>query len=178
MPDETTNDEITEPAGEDEGQEPSTTEANEPDPTEQAENSDESSEADELTRDDAVAALAKVRKSEAKTRTRLRELEAQFKDAKTPEEVQEIIEKLAADNAGETRALLVENVALKHGLPDELRDVLKGNSRDELEAHAVVLKKYAPTGDDELEGGLTPGTGDPSGADVADAVKRVRANRY
>ena len=122
-----------------------------------------------LSHEDALGALAALRKSEALMRTRLRETEDRYKDAKTPEQVHAV-----------THALIVENVALSHNLPADLAGLLQGSTREELAAHAKVLSKYAPvapTEDPELEGGLTPG-GDTEDFDPVAAARAVRKNRY
>lgn len=156
-----------------EGQEPGEGDETEETPSE----NDESS----LDLDSAKKALSKVRKENAATRTKLRDMEAKFADAKTPEEVEAALADLKAANAAEAHALVVENVALKHKLPDDLAAALKGATREELEAHAAVLAKYVPAeaGDDpDLKGGLDP-SGDPDGAfDPVKAARQARANRW
>lgn len=142
----------------------------EPEPTD-----DEDSK---LDLDSAKAALAKVRKEAGTSRAKLRDLEAKFKDAKTPEQVAEVVAQLAADNATETRSLLVENVALLAGLAPEFHDRLKGDTREELEADAKALAKLtgkkAKVTDPKLSGGLTP-EGDEPVFDVAAAREAARA---
>jgi hypothetical protein len=75
----------------------------------------------------------------------------------------------------------VENVALKHGLPDDLTEALKAfnaNTRDELEAHAKVLAKYAPANEEapELRGGLDPST-NPEDFDAKAEAQKMRQRR-
>lgn len=190
-----TNDEQ-QPAEEVEGQAPDDTseEGNQPDPEQEAEENEEQTdeeqddedESDEdkssdLSREDALAALTKTRKSEAKYRTRLRDLEAKFENAKTPEEVESVIEEIRTANATETRDLLVENVALKHGLPDDLTEALKAfnaSTREELDAHAKVLAKYAPRNeeDPDLSGGLDP-SDNPEDFDPKKTAQQMRRQR-
>lgn len=134
-----------------------------------------------LSHEDALQALDKTRKSEAKYRTRLREVEAKFEGAKTPEEIAAVIEEIKGENATEARALLVENVALKHRLPDDLASALRGDSREELEAHAKVLSKYVPDegpskDPENLSGGLNPSDDDES-FDPAAIARRNRKSR-
>lgn len=147
--------------------------------TETTEETEESGK-DTLDLDGAKAALAKVRKSEAAMRVRLREAETKLADAKTPEEVEALRKEIAETNATEAQALVVENVALKFGLPDDLAAALKGSTREELEAHAKVLAKYAPSTevvDPELNGGLDP-TGEPDGTyDPQKRAQQLRAER-
>lgn len=135
----------------------------------------------QLSHEDALAALAKVRKEAAATRLRLRDAETKLSEAKTPEEVEAAIEEIKNASANEARAMLVENVALKHKLPDDLASALKGDTREELEAHAKVLAKYAPVTDEddpELEGGLRPGDSGDEAIDMAAHVTRLRNQRY
>lgn len=180
------------PAEEVEGQAPGETteqgtENNEPDDNEQAseeqneENEDEGDESQsKLSHEDALKALSKTRKSEAKYRTRLRELESKLENAKTPEEVESLLNEVKTENAREARTLLVENVALKHGLPADLAEALKGDTREELEAHAKVLAKYAPAPEveeEDLSGGLNPSGNDES-FDPVKLAREARRRRY
>lgn len=138
-----------------------------------------------LTLDDAKQALAKVRQSEAKMRVRLREAEAALEGAKTPEEVEAVIQKMKDDTASETRELLLENVALSAGLPKEFHSRLVGATREELEADAKALAKLVgrpeSPDDPELSGGLSPqGGNDPEVFDVdaaRAAARKARSNR-
>ena len=129
----------------------------------------------------ALKALSKVRGENASWRTKYRELETKLGEAKTPEQVAEIVAGITADRETSERALVMENVALKHGLPDDLAAALKGNTREELEAHAKVLAKYAPvqeeTPDPEnLRGGLDPDQGGDS-FDAKAELAKVRRRR-
>lgn len=115
----------------------------------------------ELTPEQYQAELTRVRAEAANYRTRLRENEKKLANAKTPEEVEAALNELKETNAKAERDLIVENVALKHKLPEELAEVLRGDTREELEAHAEKLAKFVtPGGDgpsaDELRGGLNP----------------------
>jgi hypothetical protein len=142
---------------------------------------EEAGEKSQLSHDDALAALAKVRKEAAASRTRAREAEEKLSAAKTPEEVEAAIQSIKDANASDAKAMLIENVALKHKLPDDLASALKGNTREELEAHAKVLAKYAPvidSDDPDLEGGLRPGDSGDEAIDMAAHVARIRQNRY
>ncbi|GAA4726375.1 hypothetical protein GCM10023350_06390 [Nocardioides endophyticus] len=79
------------------------------------------------------------------------------------------------------RAQLVQSAALEHNLPNELAEALKGETSEEIEAHAKVLAKFAsvePADDPELSGGLDP-LGDPDGEfDALAAARRARAQRW
>lgn len=133
------------------------------------EGTDDESESGDESKDDkggdelpewARTKLTKANGEAANYRTKLREAEDKLKDAKSLEEVDEIVNTLKAEREASERALLIENVALKNGLPNELAELLKGDTRDELEAHAQKLKKFAPSDEEDeditLEGGLTP----------------------
>lgn len=141
---------------------------------------EESGEDDsDLTLEDAKGALAKVRRENATWRTRYAELEKKLEGATAPEQIEAIKEEVRSEVAADSRALLVENVALKHSLPEELADALKGDTREELEAHAKVLAKFVPVEpeeDPDLEGGLDagkPGSGfDPKATARANSRRR------
>lgn len=129
---------------------------------------------------EALKALKKARKEAGNYRTRLRTVEAQLANAKTPEEFQAAVDQIKADNEAEAIALHRENVALRFKLPDDVAATLHGKSKDELEAHAKVLAKYIVSndGDPEYQGGLDPDSDTGGSDDVAATVKRVRQNRY
>jgi hypothetical protein len=145
-------------------------------------------EGNTLSHEDAIAALKKTRKSEAGYRTRLRELEKVLENAKTPEEFEAAITELKTTNATEARSLMVENVVLHAKLPAELATTLTatltklaeaGSTREELEAHAKALAKFAPTEESDpenLEGGLIPrgsdGSFDPKAIALANRKRR------
>lgn len=173
----TTTDETTTP-----DDEPTTEETtDEVTPEDADETTEEEAEKSQLSHEDALAALAKVRKEAAASRTRLREAEAKLAEAKTPDEVEAAIQSIKDANAADAKAMLIENVALKHKLPDDLASALKGDTREELEAHAKVLAKYAPvidSDDPDLEGGLRPGDSGDEAIDMAAHVSRIRQNRY
>jgi hypothetical protein len=185
--DEQTNE--NQPADDAEGQEPDESpEAQEPD-DEQAENEEQAEEEAEdaeeegednessLSPEDALKAVSKLRKENAGWRKKFRDLEAKMAEAVTPEKVEELRTELAT----EARNLLVENVALKHNLPPELAERLTGNTRDELEADAKKLTKFAVkvgSSADDLRGGLDPsdeeGEFDPVA--IAKAHRKRRGN--
>jgi len=133
---------------------------------------------EEVPADVLRANLTKANQEAARYRTRLREVEKALAERKTPEEVEEIRLSLIAERETAERSLLIENVALKHSLPSELAELLKGETREELEAHAIALAKFAPKEESndvppgDLNGGLNPGSG--GGDDDGDALARVR----
>lgn len=132
-----------------------------------------------LTYEELEAELGKVRSEAADRRVRAKALEDKLTNAKSPEEVEEILGKERETTQAETRKLTVENVALKFELPDALRDVLKGETREELEAHAKVLSEFAPAGDPEgnPRGGLDPNNNE-GGFDPVKTAREARATRY
>lgn len=141
-------------------------------------NGDEGSDSD-VPADVLRANLTKANQEAARYRTRLREVEKELEKRKTPEEVESLLGELKSERETAERSLLIENVALKHHLPEDLAALLKGETREELDAHALVLAKYAPKpeGDDEvppgdLDGGLNPGSG--NSGDALSARERVR----
>ncbi|MEV4642766.1 hypothetical protein AB0J80_36035 [Actinoplanes sp. NPDC049548] len=123
--------------------------------------------------------LAKANAEAAKYRTTLRETEAKLKDARTPEELDAAVKSVQEENARLQRELLVSDTARKFDLPDELRDVLKGSTQQELEAHAKVLQKYATPANTpgELSGGLDP-SDETDAFDPVKAARAARARRY
>lgn len=166
-----------EPAGEQAGSE----EQQQNPEGEQPEDGEDNGE--ELPPEVVAKELSKARKEAAKYRTKLREAEEKFKDAKTPEEIEAIVSELRTEREATEHALTVENVVLKHRLPDELAEVLsaasKGKTREELEKHAQALAKYAHAEDDDephLSGGLRPGSSDES-FDAAAIARQVRRPR-
>lgn len=101
----------------------------------------------------------------ANYRTKLREAEDKLKNAKTPEEFEAIVKEMTEQREKTEHSLVVENVALKAKLPKDLAELLAENSvgktREQIEAHALVLAKYAPVDEDEEvvpKGGLRPQT--------------------
>lgn len=110
--------------------------------------------------------LTKANAEAASYRTKLREAEKAAENAKTPEEVEALVTALKAEredqerkDAEAARALLIENIALKHRLPAKLANRLVGNTREELEADAKELAADFADDDNEdvfLEGGLSP----------------------
>lgn len=173
------NEEVETPVVKDEGQEPDADEqGTEPDD----EQADTTKGITNL--DDALAEVTKTRKEAAKYRTRLRDLEAQLEKATTPEQIAELVATAKAEAEAEARTMLVENVALKHGLPDDLAALLKGETREELDAHAETLKKYVPANegpepeaDPDIQGGLG-GTSAGPAFDPRAQVAKVRKRRF
>lgn len=101
--------------------------------------------------------LTKANAEAANYRTKLREAEEKLKDAKSLEEVDALITEMRTARETAEHDLLVENVALKHDLPAEALEFLKGNTREELEASASkLMQMFDAGGARHLEGGLNP----------------------
>jgi hypothetical protein len=143
----------------------------------------EGNEGDEEKSEDVPAdvlrtKLTKANAEAANYRTRLRELEAKFKDAKTPEEVATAVAELTEANAKLAREVEVAKVARKHKLPDELAELVKGDTPEEMDAHAKTLAKFAgKPAPEDLEGGLDPSAGSDKFDPVATA-RRARTSRF
>ncbi|MEU8327316.1 hypothetical protein [Micromonospora sp. NPDC048839] len=122
--------------------------------------------------------LTKANAEAANFRTKLREAEAKLTAAKTVEEFEAATQELRTANQALEHELLVERVARKAKLPDDLAGRLKGSTYDELLADAKALARYA-VGDEpgELRGGLNPN--DDEGAfDPVKTAREARARRY
>lgn len=135
----------------------------------------------DLSLEDALSEVTKTRAEAANYRTRAKAAEKALAEAKTLEEVQQIIDKMTAERESAERTLLAENVALTHGLPSALAARLQGNTRDELEADAKALAELVATGDDDdrprrPKGGLDPSEGDDEsdGADPGALARLIR----
>lgn len=109
----------------------------------------------------------------ANYRVKLRETEAKFANAKTPEEFEAAVTELKAQNAALERSILLNTVAAKHELPPALAKRLAGATPEELEADAKELAKLIVAAPESLGGGLTP----DDGTDDFDPVKASRAAR-
>lgn len=164
-----------------EAEEVEVTEKQTEEPQEGAEEKPEGDENEKKVRtpEEYEAELKKVRAEAAARRVENKDLLEKLGAAKTPEEVQEVLDTAKAEAAEREHGLLVENVALKFGLPEELAEVLHGDTREELEAHAKKLQKFAPTkkATGPLKGGLNPDD-DHNGSSAADIVTQIRTNRY
>lgn len=178
MPDEQneTSTESTEVEGQepDAEQEAGSTEEQEPTDADGAEDKDD--DGNELS-PAAKKALSKVRAEAAGWRTQLREAQEALKNAKTPEDFAAV----QADFDQKLKAKDRELVLARNPLPDELASLLKGDTVEELEAHAKSLAKFVtPTpSDDEgdLGGGLDPSDQGDDADSPAALAKRLRRNR-
>lgn len=177
MPEEQKQEEQTEEVEEQETQEEGPEDANEEgtegNDSESSEDEGEDSEEEDPKNDElpdwAREKLTKANSEAANYRKKLRDAEDKLKSAKSPEEVDEIINQLQTDREEAEVTLLKENVALKFKLKQEAWEFLNGSNRDELEASAKKLAELAGTDDDDedldLEGGLTPRSRDSSAED-------------
>ncbi|WP_405056971.1 hypothetical protein OG474_30055 [Kribbella sp. NBC_01505] len=123
--------------------------------------------------------IAKLRSENANSRVKAREAETKLSAAKTPEEFEAAVAEVKATNAELERRVLVSEAARKHKLPDELAEVLKGSTVEELEAHAKTLAKFAPAEQSEpekLSGGLNP-TDQDAAFDPVAASRAARKRR-
>lgn len=127
--------------------------------------------------------ISSVRAEAANWRTQLREAQDALGKAKTPEDVAKATEEIERKNKELERELLVERIANKHGLPDDLKSRLKGDDEKALEDDAKALAKFAPKKEEErvdpdnLSGGLDPNDSSDAFDPVAEA-KKARATRY
>lgn len=167
---------------------PVETEDENPPADENSEDSETEDEGDEsenepdaptLSHEQALDALKQTRTEAKNYRLRLRELEAQITELKTPEQVNALVSELKADREASERSLLIENVALKFKLPEALAKRLQGTTREEMEADAKTLATLIPpVGDEEeLDGGLNPGQTDNLPADPGALARRVNRGR-
>jgi hypothetical protein len=149
---------------------------------EDAEGEDDGKEEDseELDLPRAKDKIAKANAEAKNLRNRLRDAEEKLKNAKSTEEVDEIVKQLQTDRETAEADLLRENVALKFKLPEKAQKRLAGTTREELEADAKELADLFGSEDDEdinLEGGLSPrGRGDEA-SDPRSLAKKHGARR-
>lgn len=163
--DESTNDEQ---QVEEQAQEAPETERPDETPEEQAKESQDDADADEADDGDheelpewAKKQLKRARTEAANYRRQVRDAEERLSSATSPEEFQAVKDELAQARL----ELETERIASRHHLPDELRQVLKGSTPDEIEAHAEILAKYVGSGHsgidpDDVSGGLNPSNED------------------
>ncbi|MEV7282586.1 hypothetical protein [Streptomyces sp. NPDC093111] len=119
--------------------------------------------------------LVKVRNEAAGYRTRLRDAETKLSQAKSPEEFEAALTEVKQQNAALERSLLVTRVAGKFELPEILADALKGDTPEELEAHAKALQALvAPPVAPTLSGGLTPADEDDGEMDPRKLARLTR----
>ncbi|AWY07574.1 scaffolding protein [Streptomyces phage Yosif] len=119
--------------------------------------------------------LTKARGEAANYRVKLREAEQSLANAKTPEEFEAARSELSTRIAELEHQVIVSEVARKFELPDELAPLLKGSSKEELEAVAKTLQKYTvPAAPESLGGGLDPSSDDDDEMDPRKLARRYR----
>lgn len=159
-----------------EGQAPDAEQGDDSQPSEKA--PEETDKEQELSHEDALAALRNTRKENAGWRTKYRELEASLKDLKSTEDVESLIGELESKNASERRALIAENAALAAGLDSTMAARLVGDTREELEADAKALAEQfsnrAPLRGGN--GGLDPSE-DGTDIDPEEQYRKIKAAR-
>ncbi|KPC89299.1 hypothetical protein ADL35_02350 [Streptomyces sp. NRRL WC-3753] len=122
--------------------------------------------------------LTEANAEAANYRVKLREVEARFAGAKTPEEFEAAVTELKTQNEALERKILLNTVAAKYELPETLAKRLTGATPEELEADAKELQKLvaAPV-PESLGGGLSPSDGDED-FDPVKAARAARQRRY
>lgn len=113
--------------------------------------------ASKQTRQELEAAQAKIKEYEDRDKT----------EAEKAEEARKALEVRAANAES---ALLRSKVGAKHNLPPEVADLLKGDTEEEVEAHAeslaaLVKSPATPTVDTDAGKG-SPSSGEPSFNDI------------
>ncbi|MEU7400077.1 hypothetical protein [Streptomyces sp. NPDC044948] len=122
--------------------------------------------------------LTEANAEAANYRVKLREVEARFAGAKTPEEFEAAVAELKSQNEALERQILLNTVAAKYELPEALAKRLTGATPEELEADAKELQKLvAAPAPESLGGGLTPSDGDED-FDPVKAARAARQRRY
>jgi len=129
--------------------------------------------------------LESTRREAAGRRVELRELEAKFKDAKTPEEVATAIADATKRSAALEAEVARERAARKHKLDDSLVEFLTGATEEQIEAQAAKLAALAPSASRETpvvtrqtpRGGVTPADTTPPEINGRDAWKQYRGRR-
>lgn len=128
--------------------------------------------------------ISSTRAEAANWRTQLREAQTDLAKAKSPEDVEAALTAMSEKNKMLERDLLVERIAAKHGLPDDLKSRLKGDDEKALETDAAALAKFVPKPEteridpDTLKGGMDPDTDADANFDPVAVAKNARANRY
>lgn len=137
--------------------------------------------ADDITPDVARKLVEKTRKESANYRTQLREAQAalaKLEGAKSLEEfkaAQADWTKQLEVTREENHKLLVENVIRQYDVPEDLADLVTGNTREELIAKAEKLAKHVGGGSRrEPDGGLTPSGNNPKAMTPGELAAQYR----
>lgn len=126
-----------------------------------------------------------LRREAAGRRVELRELEAKFKDAKTPEEVATAIAEATKRSAQLEAEVARERAARKHKLDDALVEFLTGATEEQIEAQAAKLAALAPSATapephvsrQTPRGGVTPSDSAPPEVNGRDAWRQYKGRR-
>lgn len=149
-----------------------------PEGTEETVEEQETEEQPKLSYEDLQTELTRVRQEAAQRRIEARDLKEQLANARTPEEFAAVQGKVAELE----RAQTVRDIADTFKLPRELREVLKGDTEDELKAHAAILAKFAPADEEPpppfLGGGLDPNDSDDDDINPAALAKSLRRKSF
>lgn len=129
--------------------------------------------------------LESTRREAAGRRVELRELEAKFKDAKTPEEVAAAIADATKRSAQLEAEVARERAARKHKLDDAFVEFLTGTTEEQIEAQAAKLAALAPSAPREPvtvtrqtpRGGVTPADNTIPELDGREEWKKFRGRR-
>jgi hypothetical protein len=129
--------------------------------------------------------IKKLRKEAADRRTTAQQAKAEadtlrekLGKAKTPEEVQELVNDYEGKVSALQATMLRTQIANEFRLPADLAELLKGEDEEELKAHAEKLSQYVPKGQTP-SGGTPRGGRNPSQSTVSieDVVKQIESNR-
>lgn len=124
----------------------------------------------------ALKALSKARREVASHKSRFEELSTQLAESYSPERFESELAQARDEMSAQTRTVLAENIALRFNLPDDLADALRGDTREELTAHARRLARYAPyeVEDPDVSGGLDPSGDGERGFDPVAYARSMR----
>lgn len=93
--------------------------------------------------------LTRVRREAAGYKSKVESMEAELANRLPADQVANAVAEEQAKIKAQTRAMMVENAALRFRLPDDLAQLLRGETRQELMADAKKLAKYVPLSDDD-----------------------------
>lgn len=135
---------------------------------------------DTVTLDEHKAKVKKLSDENAGWRVKFRQAEQELAKAKADMEAAQANEAEAAKYAELNATLTRENLALKHGVPEELRDLITASTPEEIEAQCKLIAQHtqekAPSTtavSRPLSGGLDPAS---SGEESTEAfIDRMNA---
>lgn len=144
--------------------------------SEETEDEDKDDEDDELP-EWARKKLSKANTEAGKYRTQLRELQAKFEGAKTPEEFAAATKELSETNAKLDRELAVEKALRKHGLSDADAVFLNATTSEDIAKQAEALAARVGISEVRLRGGLDPTDEDNDSDDPGELAKKYGRRR-